>query len=83
MLNWMQGLMRAGACQLDALWVSQLVAQEASGVMVVAMLSLAAGDNEGGDHLGVRGGSHDEGDGEGGWGGRTGLVTRLIFCKKK
>jgi len=38
MLNWMQGLMRAGACQLDALWVSQLAAQEASGVMVVAML---------------------------------------------
>jgi len=34
----MQCLMRAGAHRLDALWVSQLVAQEASKVMAAAML---------------------------------------------
>src|SRR5882724_4922552 len=38
LLNWMQGLMRAGACRLDTLSVSQLAAQEASGVMAAAML---------------------------------------------
>jgi len=34
----MQWLMRAGACRLDSLWASQLAAQEASGVMALAML---------------------------------------------
>ena len=38
LFEWMRCLMRAGAHRLDALQASQLVAQEASGVMAASML---------------------------------------------
>ena len=38
LLNWMRGLLQAGAQHLDTLHMSQMAAQEASGVMAVVML---------------------------------------------
>ena len=74
LLDCMQCLMRAGAHRLDALRASQLVVQEASRVMAVAMLQqqgtmweVTTWESE----------VDDEGNGtEGGW-GRVQLVDRI------